>query len=314
MPDAERYLVTRRTTDNPDVYEALPSELKETISEVHPDIGLGSIGTYGIDLDDETLVEVVAASNLIRLDRIGAYSLGYNREAQHSLYNLADEYESITPIVEGVELPSFDTGYPIEEAPFMVEGILTQRYYKMPKTGALDQGREGACTGFSVEHLLGSAPHMRKCTATHARGLYYRARQIDEWEGENYEGSSISAATRAAVEDGSVARWGMANSHLECIQWFLSDAGGIIYGMDWHEGMYVPNAQGYLRPTGRQTGGHAIYARGCNKWKDARMLNSWGKGWGYQGLAWISNADMEYMWNRGKIEAICAIEAPMAVR
>ena len=48
-----RYLVTRTTVEEADLFEALPRELKETITEVHFAEKMGMVGTYGIDLDDE---------------------------------------------------------------------------------------------------------------------------------------------------------------------------------------------------------------------------------------------------------------------
>ena len=44
------------------------------------------------------------------------------------------------------------------------------------------------------------------------------------------------------------------------------------------EGMYVPDAQGFLRPTGRLVGGHCLFDRGVSKWMNDRPYNSWGLG------------------------------------
>ena len=60
----------------------------------------------------------------------------------------------------------------------------------------LDQGPEGACTGFAVcaaaEMLFGSnvstAPDLSE------RWAYHHARRRDPWPGENYEGSTLRAA------------------------------------------------------------------------------------------------------------------------
>lgn len=306
LEGTDRYLITRWTVEDADTFEALPGEFKETISEVHRDIGLGSIGTYGIDLDEEWIGKVEQASNLILLTRINDYGLGLSREASN-----VEEFTKADDLVAHVELPSFSTDVLIEEAPEAFEGrhgetIYAARYY--PIGQALDQGREGACTGFSTQNFLNAAPLMSRGTNDDARRIYHRARQIDEWPGESYEGSSINAACRAAVEAGKIGEWGYLTSHESCIKWMSGDRGGIMYGMDWHEGMYVPNAEGYIRPTGRQTGGHAIFARGFNKWRDVRRLNSWGADWGYRGLCWMSRADEEYMWAKGKIDAICAVQ------
>jgi hypothetical protein len=58
----------------------------------------------------------------------------------------------------------------------------------------LDQGREGACTGFSVSHEAGSRPVVvQALTDDIARQIYQRAKQLDPWPGEDYEGSSVLA-------------------------------------------------------------------------------------------------------------------------
>lgn len=305
LDGTDRYLITRVTTDNPDVYEGFPPELKATISEVHRDIGIATVGTYGIDLDEENLRFVVQASNVLDLRRIDDHGLGYARAFQLDNYDLAEEMEPISDLVEGVPIP-----WPsyFEESPETrtETSVKSYRYYNIGPI--LDQGREGACTGFGVQAYLNAAPIMSSGGNREAQRLYHRARQIDEWEGEDYEGSSISAATRAAVELGTIGKWGFARSRDECLQWKLGGFGGIIYGMNWYEGMYVPNAEGFLRPTGKLTGGHCLFDRGVSRWMNDRPQNSWGRGWGEGGLAWFLDADMRAMWRRGEVEAIMATQ------
>lgn len=312
LAGTDRFLITRSTTENADTFESLPQEFKDTITEVHPDIGLGSVGTYGIDLDQEWAGNVEEASNLTSLVKLDDYALGYARQMQHEAYNWQEEYTYAAPLVEDVKLPN-DLSYdvPLELLPeilapaSMVEDYIA-RYYRVGPP--LDQKREGACTGFGVQNFLNAAPLMSNGTNADAQKLYYRARQIDEWEGEDYDGSSVSAATRAAMELGKVSEWGYLDTHAACCKWILDNRGGLIYGMNWYEGMYTPNAEGYIRPTGKMVGGHCLYERGCSKWLDSRLYNSWGADWGYHGLAWMSKADKEYMWRTGQIEAVCATQ------
>jgi hypothetical protein len=69
----------------------------------------------------------------------------------------------------------------------------------------LDQGEEGACTGFGlagvVDYLLFrrriSAIGSLKSEPVSARMLYHLARFYDEWAGEDYEGSSCRGALKA---------------------------------------------------------------------------------------------------------------------
>ncbi|HMA13527.1 MAG TPA: hypothetical protein VKP12_01995, partial [Kiloniellaceae bacterium] len=83
----------------------------------------------------------------------------------------------------------------------------------------LDQGEEGACTGFGlaavVNFLLHNHTGLRKAErdrykkkeqGASPRMLYEMARRYDEWKGENYEGSSIRGAMKGWARHG-VCTW-----------------------------------------------------------------------------------------------------------
>ena len=64
----------------------------------------------------------------------------------------------------------------------------------------LDQGTEGACTGFGlatvVHYLLRKRRVVPDVEAVSPRMLYDMARRYDEWPGEKYEGSSARGAMK----------------------------------------------------------------------------------------------------------------------
>jgi hypothetical protein len=66
----------------------------------------------------------------------------------------------------------------------------------------LDQGKEGACTGFGLAAIINYLLWLRsgfKLTAADRvspRMLYHLARFYDEWPGEDYEGSSCRGALK----------------------------------------------------------------------------------------------------------------------
>jgi len=72
----------------------------------------------------------------------------------------------------------------------------------------LDQGKEGACTGFGLAGVVNylrwmavqdSAPKRRKTAPppkVSPRMLYHLARFYDEWPGEDYDGSSCRGALK----------------------------------------------------------------------------------------------------------------------
>lgn len=157
----------------------------------------------------------------------------------------------------------------------------------------LDQGQEGACTGFAMAHELAARPVVvRNVTNDYARKIYERARQLDEWEGESYSGSSVLGAVKAAQEMGKVIeyRWAFGIDDLILA---LSWKGPVVLGINWYEGMYNPDEKGFIHVAGNLAGGHAILARGYSRKKKAILLrNSWGLKWGMAGDCWIGIEDL----------------------
>ena len=77
----------------------------------------------------------------------------------------------------------------------------------------LDQGTEGACTGFGlatvVHYLLRSRKVVPDKVEVSPRMLYDMARRYDEWPGENYDGSSARGAMKGWHKHGvcSAKHW-----------------------------------------------------------------------------------------------------------
>lgn len=71
----------------------------------------------------------------------------------------------------------------------------------------LDQGQEGACTGFGLACVVNylrwqSAGMPKKLESVSPRMLYHFARRFDEYEGENYDGSSCRGALKGWYHNG----------------------------------------------------------------------------------------------------------------
>lgn len=172
---------------------------------------------------------------------------------------------------------------------------LTERPSIMRTKGVhLDQGREGACTGFGEEHVQALSPYPQATNNTLAQSVYHAARFLDEWEGEAYEGSSVNGAMRAAREMGRVKSWKWAKTGSE-IRHGLSYHGAGEAGTWWYEGMFNTDPYGTVRPTGAKAGGHAYAIAGYRIKADGRQYrieNSWGPSWGDNGGAWIWEDDL----------------------
>lgn len=152
----------------------------------------------------------------------------------------------------------------------------------------MDQGREGACVGFGTAHEIAARPKVHPVTEILARAIYTEAKKIDEWPGENYDGTSVLAGMKIAQRMGFYGgyRWAFTlNDALTAI----SRHGPAVIGVWWHEGMVFPDKDGLIRPTGSKVGGHCILVKGVSVTKKLiRLHNSWGPFWGAGGDAYMS--------------------------
>ncbi len=172
---------------------------------------------------------------------------------------------------------------------------------KLWRTGPiLDQGREGACVGFgwTAEALSTPIPvnlsRMKIKVATEpnsfARTIYQRAKTIDEWAGENYEGTSVLAGAKVLKELNLIKEYRWAFSINDVIDSVITK-GPVVLGIYWYSGMYsAPN--GVLNVSGSIVGGHCITVVGYRLGKYTKtgvdsviLQNSWGNDWGINGLA-----------------------------
>lgn len=161
-----------------------------------------------------------------------------------------------------------------------------------------DEGVEGhdvgGCTGYSGASELAARPVVVS-GVTNALGLkiYRRAKEIDEWTGEQYSGSSVLAATKAIMELGHFSSYHWAFG-LDDLILAVGYKGPAVLGINWYAGMFQPDSNGVIKPTGSLAGGHAIVCNGVSLRKEQfRLHNTWGRSWGVNGGCYISFADME---------------------
>lgn len=170
----------------------------------------------------------------------------------------------------------------------------------------LDQGREGACVGFGWIHEALTSPVpvtlsfvraliplglARRPGNVIAQWVYKQAQKIDEFPGENYDGTSVNAGAKIMRKLGLITAWRWCFSVDEVIQALM--AGPVVLGIPWYSGMYEAPG-GILKVTGSRVGGHCILARAYKKagtiFPDEPaigLFNSWGPSWGEKGCAWI---------------------------
>ena len=191
---------------------------------------------------------------------------------------------------------------------------------------ALDQGREGSCTGFAlatvINRLLAGRGEKRTVSP---RMLYEMAKKFDRWEGEGYSGSSCRGAIRgwhnmgACSEELAPYRDGEADWTLRIDQAkdarkttlgayyrvakvlshyhaALQEVGVLLASAQVHDGWRRHEIANGVIPWDHSTplGGHAFAIVGYNT-TGFYVQNSWGSRWGTNGVAlwryedWLEN-------------------------
>lgn len=181
----------------------------------------------------------------------------------------------------------------------------------------LDQGDTPQCVGYACRQLLASSPLTERGwqrvlrpgeRLPTAAQIYHGAQQNDEWDGQDYDGTSARGALKWLARRGLIDAyvWGFS---LEEVLAFVLRRGPVLVGTEWFTGMDEPDERGYLRPTGTPRGGHEWLVCGVSHERRAvRMVNSWGEGWGERGRAWVAFDDLEYLVFGLDGDAVSALE------
>jgi hypothetical protein len=190
-----------------------------------------------------------------------------------------------------VEFDERSRQYPIRS--LLVDQPL--RSYTWSCTQHLDQGSEGACVGFSWAHELISRPApVKGLDAKFARDKIYKVAQtLDEFPGEDYEGTSVLGGVKACQQAGYIGEYRWAFSLEDALRAIAYKGPGVL-GTNWYEGMFQVDPKGFVHPTGSVVGGHAILVKAINTTKRRVTLhNSWGSDWGIGGDCYLAFEDFE---------------------
>lgn len=179
----------------------------------------------------------------------------------------------------------------------------------------LDQGTEGACVGFGWTGELIAAPKPDRNVFPHtadvyARSIYRQAQRIDEWEGEDYEGTSVLAGAKIVqrLELIESYRWAFT---IEDVRDTIITTGPVVIGVPWTMGMAEPDERNLIAPTGDLLGGHCVFVYEYHPKKRLpgdywgrhrvfRIRNSWGDSWGRGGSAHIRYGDLADLLAQGE--------------
>jgi predicted chitinase len=210
----------------------------------------------------------------------------------------------------------------------------------------LDQGSEGACTGFGLatvaNYLLLRRRVVPDKVPVSARMFYELARRYDEWPGENYSGSSARGAMKGWHKHGVCseklfpykpakksdplgltdartsdalnrplgAYFRVNHKDIVAMHSALAEVGVLYVTCTVHSGWNDVGANGVITQSSTITGGHAFAIVAFDDhgfW----LQNSWGDSWGRHGFGRISYDD----WLENGTDAwVARLGAPVTLR
>ncbi len=197
--------------------------------------------------------------------------------------------------------------------------LAAYRAYGIP---VLDQGREGACTGFALatvaNYLLRARGNDPSASEVSAWMLYTMAKRYDEWPGESYSGSSARGAMKGwhkhglcalrlwrdgqdstfteeraadAIQRPLGAYFRVNHKDLVAMHAAITEVGVLFATARVHPGWQaVREGDDSIAYRQGDIGGHAFAIVGYDRdgfW----IQNSWGPDWGSGGLARLSYTD-----------------------
>lgn len=180
----------------------------------------------------------------------------------------------------------------------------------------LDQGNTDACTIYATLAILLAAPHVRP--ASYIAGLsplamLMAAKRVDEWPGEDYEGTSARAALKIFQGAGLIGEYLWATDE-DIAKEYLLTRGPLMLGSDWWSGMDTPDEHGYVEPTGVVRGGHEyvlrwIYNSAHKKYPNTgEFIQSWGPGYGQNGIFRMKLDAIRYLWLQTNGDLVSPLE------
>lgn len=167
----------------------------------------------------------------------------------------------------------------------------TNRYWQ--GSVVTNQGNMPSCVGHAWCHWLSCEPRPAYLAGDY---LYKLCQFVDEWPGEDYEGTSVRAGAKIAAGMGILSAYEWAKTK-DALVYTLLERGPVVAGTSWYSGM-MDDSSGLVDASGDNLGGHAYLVDGINlKTGLARIKCAWWNSstqpWGIQGRV---NIDIDQLW------------------
>jgi len=152
------------------------------------------------------------------------------------------------------------------------------------------------CVAYSWLHWTADAPithHGEQSPVLNPKYLYDQCQLNDQWEGTNYDGTSVRAGAKIMRQKGYIKEYRWAWD-AETIVRAIIEIAPVVVGTNWTMDMFYPDDNDMITPTGRNMGGHAYVLNGVNMNRGiVRLKNSWGRHWGRNGYAYMTIEDLD---------------------
>lgn len=179
----------------------------------------------------------------------------------------------------------------------------------------LSQGDTPHCVGGGWTHWEATDPVLASPVDDDLHALYYLVKEL-EGEPRQENGAWVRSGAQVQKQRGRLDAYAFAQDVDEVITWVRSK-GSLVVGTLWTDDMFEPDANGYVRPTGANAGGHCYLVRGDIPNADgsrgsAILDNTWSEAWGVGGSFYMTWDDLAtLMDDYGEI--VTAVELPRTV-
>jgi hypothetical protein len=163
-----------------------------------------------------------------------------------------------------------------------------------------DQGNEPACAGYAAAGLVevDNWALTGQANAADARGIYGQAKLDDEYG--NQPGTTLDNALKAAIKVGAFIREVSTVDvkvllNKQEVIWALLQYDVCLLGFETSESwQYADSKTGYLhKKRGKSLGGHAVLGAWFDVEGGIGFVNSWGVGWGHNGMGRMTHEQFE---------------------
>jgi hypothetical protein len=193
-----------------------------------------------------------------------------------------------------VSIDERDKKYLIENKLMLKKTLLKSKFWDADGWWG-NQGNTPQCVGYAWAHFIDDGPisHNIPHPNINPTLIYTEAQKYDQWPGENYDGTSVRGGAKYLHKTGKIKSY-LWTYDIKVLISTLLTVGPVVVGTNWYHGMFFPNRDGIIKPTGRLAGGHAYVLNGVDTTRQLfRIKNSWGRNWGVSGHAFISFSDMQ---------------------